>query len=297
MSTVQTSRLAEGDDHQQPVQIVPAARRPRRRNRVRLTVLCLVALLLMLPFLTLLLSGLTPAADIDHDSWLPSSLRWQNISDAVKIIPYGRYASDSVFLSTVLAGLTTMTSAVVGYGFARLTGPGKRFLFGVLIALMIVPQIVTLIPTYLLFTRFGLVGNYWPWVLWGLSGAPYAIFLYRQFFSGFPKELEEAARIDGAGHIRIFLSIFFPLSRPLIVTAFVLAFNATWGDYIAPNLFLNQDNTTLAAGISSGYVNDQGFQVNNLLAAGAFLYVIPVIVLFLFAQRSYVKGFVSSGIK
>ena len=133
--------------------------------------------------------------------------------------------------------------------------------------------------------------------MWGLSGAPYAIFLYRQFFAGFPKELEEAARIDGAGHIRIFLSIFFPLSRPLVVTAFVLAFNATWGDYIAPNLFLNQDNTTLAVGVSTGYVSEHGFQIPNILAMGAFLYLIPVIGLFLFAQRSYVRGFVSSGIK
>jgi CheY-like chemotaxis protein len=105
---------------------------------------------------------------------------------------------------------------------------------------MMVPPIVTLIPTYLLFSDYHLVGTYWPWVLWGAAGTPYAIFLYRQFFSSFPKELEEAAVIDGAGPLRIFIQVFLPLSRPLLVTAFVLGFNAVWGDFIGPDLFLNQ---------------------------------------------------------
>ncbi|WP_189265446.1 carbohydrate ABC transporter permease [Streptomyces fuscichromogenes] len=276
------------------------APRPSRRSPRRVVVfltLLLVSVLLALPFVTLLISSLRPASQMSSDTWLPSVLRWQNYADAVKIIPFWKFARNSLVLSVVNAALTTLSSAIVGYGFARLRAPGKSLLFGLLIATMMVPQIVTLIPTYLLFAQMGLVGTYWPWVLWGSAGAPYAIFLYRQFFSSFPKELEEAAVIDGAGRIRIFVQIFLPLSRPLLVTAFVLAFNVVWGDFIAPNLLLDQSNTTLAVGVSTGYVMGQGFPLPNLIAGGAVLYLIPVILLFLAAQRSYVRGFANSGLK
>ena len=271
--------------------------RKAKRNRLAFLVLLLVAVLVTLPFLELLISALTPGSEIGADRWLPSVLRWSNFTDALDYIPYWDLTKNSVVLSCLFGILTTFSSAITGYGFARMRGPGKRLLFGVLIMTMMVPPIVTLIPTYLLFSRYGLVGTYWPWVLWGAAGTPYTIFLYRQFFSGLPKELEEAAVLDGAGRIRIFLQIFLPLSRPLLVTAFVLAFNAVWGDFIAPDLFLNSSNTTLAMGVATGYTNQAGYPLYNLLAGGAFLYVIPVVLLFLFAQRSYVRGFANSGLK
>jgi ABC-type glycerol-3-phosphate transport system permease component len=148
-----------------------------------------------------------------------------------------------------------------------------------------------------LFARVGLVGTYWPWVLWGLAGSPYLIFLYRQFFAGLPRELEEAATLDGCSRFGTFLRIFVPLSKPVIVTVFVLSFTAVWGDFITPNLLLNQDNTTLAVAVAGAFTNEQGFPENNLIAAASILYVIPMIVVFIFAQRSYVSGFSTSGIK
>jgi multiple sugar transport system permease protein len=278
----------------------PAPARRRRRSRKKLlvfTVLLVISVLMALPFVELVISSLRPADEMSSDTWLPSVLDWHNYADAVKTIPFWRFGRNSVILAVVNAFLTTISSALVGYGFARLRAPGKSLLFGLLISTMMVPQIVTLIPTYLMFAQLGMVGTYWPWVLWGSAGAPYAIFLYRQFFSSFPKELEEAAVIDGAGRIRVFFQIFLPLSRPLMVTAFVLAFNAVWGDFIAPNLLLDQSNTTLAVGVGQGYVNNKGFPLPNLLAGGAVLYLVPVILLFLAAQRSYVRGFVNSGLK
>ena len=272
-------------------------RRRKDRNRIARLILIVIAVLMTLPFVELLISALTPMSEVSADRWLPSVLRWSNFTDAIDFIPYRDLTKNSIVLSTLFGVLTTFSSAITGYGFARMRGPGKKFLFAVLIMTMMVPPIVTLIPTYLLFSRYGLVGNYLPWVLWGAAGTPYTIFLYRQFFSGLPKELEEAAIIDGAGRIRIFVQIFLPLSRPLLVTAFVLAFNSVWGDFVAPNLFLNSGNTTLAVGVSSGYTNQAGYPLYNLLAGGAFLYVIPVVLLFLFAQRSYVRGFANSGIK
>lgn len=271
--------------------------RKAKRNRAAFLVLLVVAVLITLPFVELLISALTPGSEVGADRWLPSVFRWGNITDALDYIPFWDLTKNSVVLSCLFGILTTFSSAITGYGFARMRGPGKKLLFGVLIMTMMVPPIVTLIPTYLLFSRYGLVGGYLPWVFWGAAGTPYTIFLYRQFFSGLPKELEEAAILDGAGRIRIFAQIFLPLSRPLLVTAFVLAFNAVWGDFIGPDLFLNSNNTTLAVGVSSGYTNQAGYPLYNLLAAGAFLYVIPVVLLFLFAQRSYVRGFANSGLK
>jgi ABC-type glycerol-3-phosphate transport system permease component len=280
---------------------VPAVRsRTRRlagRHPLAFTVAVIVAVIMILPFVTLIVSAVTPASQLGADRWLPTYLRLANLADATRYIPFWSMTKNSILLSSLFAVLTTFSSALTGYGFARLHGPGKRVLFTLLIGTMMVPPIVTLIPTYLLFSDFHLVGTYWPWVLWGAAGTPYAIFLYRQYFSGFPKELEEAAVLDGAGQLRIFFQVFLPLSRPLLVTAFVLAFNTVWGDFIGPDLFLNQSNTTLAVGVASGYINNQGYPVYNLLAGGALLYVVPVILLFLFAQRSYVRGFATTGLK
>ena len=143
----------------------------------------------------------------------------------------------------------------------------------------------------------GLVNTYWPWVLWGLASSPYLVFLYRQFFSAIPAELEEAAILDGCGYGRIFWRIFLPLSVPVIVTAFLLSFVGVWGDFVAPALFLSQNNTTLAVALSTGYVDPQGNGLPNVQAAAALLYVIPEIVVFFFAQRYFVRGIVTSGLK
>jgi len=280
-----------------PTPSPPFRKRRIERHPVVFTLLLIVSIALFLPFLALAIKGLTPASELGADSWFPAHWRWQNIPDALTQIPYFKFAAISTLISVVYSVLSMFSSALVGYGFARLRGPGKHALFAVLIGMMVVPQIVTLIPTYLLFSQFGLIGTYWPWVLWGTAGAPYAIFLYRQFYATFPKELEEAARLDGAGRLRTFFTIFMPLSRPLMVTAFVISFNATWADYVAPTLFLNADNTTLAAAIATGYDNAHGILLTNLLSAGSFIYILPVIILFLFAQRFYVRGFVNSGIK
>lgn len=278
---------------------LPIRQSREHKNPVAFVILVVVCAILFLPVLWLFLTALKSPQQLASDpiTWIPTQPQVQNFIDATIVLPFWAYAANSLFLSTVCGVLTTISSALVGYGFARLNGKGKKVLFGILIAMMMTPPIITLIPTYLLFAKVGLVGTYWPWVLWGMAGAPYLIFLYRQFFAQLPRELEEAAILDGCGRLRIFVQIFLPLSKPVIITAFVLSFNGVWGDFIAPQLLLNQDNTTLAVAITGGYVNSHGFPVNNLLAAGAVLYVLPVLIMFFFVQRSYVNGFATSGMK
>jgi multiple sugar transport system permease protein len=261
------------------------------------TVLTVVSVLFVVPLLWLLSIAFKNAGELSSAAWLPHSLRWANFHDALTLIPFGRYALTSLRLATVQGALATLSSAMVGFGFARLRARGKRPLFLVVVATLMLPQIVTLIPTYLIFARIHLIYTYWPWVLWGLGGSAFLIFLFRQTFTSMPMDLEDAAIIDGCGYFRIFATIFLPLAKAVTAAGFILSFTAAWGDFIAPSLFLSQDRTTLAVGLSNGYQTSAGTPLNNALAAGAILYILPVLLLFVVAQRAFIGGFMTSGLK
>jgi multiple sugar transport system permease protein len=138
--------------------------------------------------------------------------------------------------------------------------------------------------------------TYWPRVLRGLSGARFLVFLFRQFFAGMPREPEGAAIVDGCGYASVYWRIFLPQSRPALATGFGIAFTWRWGDCTAPMLLLSNDRSTLAVAISTSYVNAQGLPVNNWIAAGTVLYVVPVLPIFLVAQRGFVAGMSTSGL-
>jgi len=229
--------------------------------------------------------------------FLPEAPQWSNFTDAVTQINFLAYTGNSLFLSGTYAVLVTFSSAAVGFGFARLKGRGKRPLFAVLLSTMMLPSILTLIPTYVLYSRLGLVNTYWPWVLWGLAASPYLVFLFRQFFAAIPKDFEDAAIIDGCGYGRIFWRIFLPLSKPVLLTSLLLSFTWMWGDYLAPALLLDIDHTTLSVAITQSYRNPHGDYIPTVQAAAATLYVVPVMLIFLFAQRYFVRSVVSSGVK
>ena len=227
----------------------------------------------------------------------PPQPLWSDFVTALTSINFVAYAGNSLIISSIYGVLVTFSSALVGFGFARLKGPGKKGLFLVMLSTIMLPNIVTLIPTYILFSHLNMIDTFWPWVLWGLASAPFLVFLFRQFFSTIPVELEEAAILDGCGYGRIFLLIFLPLSLPVIVTAFLIAFTGVWGDYITPALLLNQDHTTLAVALSTGYVDAHGLALPNVQAAGTLFYIIPEILVFIVAQRYFVRGIVTSGLK
>lgn len=270
-------------------------------SRRSVTYMLLVALLVLFlsPFGWLVITALKAPSELPAlpIHWWPHHPSLGNFKDALTAFNYLGYVRNSLMISVTYAVLVTLASAWAGFGFARLEAPGKRAIFGVLMSTMMLPTIITLIPTYLTFAKLHLVNTYMPWVIWGLCGAPYLIFLFRQFFSNLPKELEEAAIVDGCGTIRIFLRIFLPQSWPVIATSLILSFSWTWGDYIAPALLLDDDHTTLAVKLATGYHNAQGAPLNNLVAAGAVMYVVPVLALFLIMQRGFVSGIATSGLK
>jgi multiple sugar transport system permease protein len=277
-----------------------ASTRPRYRlSTAGLYILLGLAVLFAGPIGWLMLAALK-----SREEWaalpakiLPGDAQWENFTHALTDINFVAYTANSLFLSTVYALLVTTTSALVGFGFARLRGRGKHALFLVVLSTMMLPQILTLLPTYVLFARIGLVNTYWPWVLWGLAASPYLVFLFRQFFAAIPRELEDAAIIDGCGWLRMFVRIFLPLSWPALITSFLLSFTWTWGDYIAPALLLDVDHTTLSVAITSWYRDPRGNAIPTVQAAAAALYMVPVLLIFLFAQRYFIRSVVTSGIK
>lgn len=269
------------------------------RRKVVYLLLVAVLVLFLSPFVWLLITAFKAPSELRAVPihWWPHSPTLGNFRQALTLFDYAAYARNSLTIAVIYSVLVTLASAWAGYGFARLEAPGKRVVFGVLLSTMMMPQVITLIPTYLLFAKVHLLNTYMPWVLWGLCGTPYLIFLFRQFFTNMPKELEEAAIIDGCGQIRIFWRIFLPQSWPVIAASLILSFTWTWGDYIAPALLLDDDRTTLSVKIATGYVNEHGSGLFTVVAAGAVMYIVPVLLLFMVLQRGFVRGVATSGLK
>jgi multiple sugar transport system permease protein len=280
---------------------VPPLSRPATRRQPAFVYIAIVLLAALFggPFAWIVLAALATPEQLASGAGAILTVRpqWHNLAEAVTRVNLGAYAGNSLFLATLTAVLTTGSSAAVGFGFGRLRGRGRNALFTVLLATMMIPSIATLIPVYILFSRLGLVGTYWPWVLWGLGGSPYIIFMFRQFYAAIPRELEDAAIIDGCGWARIFLQIFLPLSRPVLMTSFLLTFTWTWGDYLAPALLLNSDHTTLAVAVTFSYFDPHGNGIPTLQAAAAVLYVVPVLLIFTVAQRYFIRSALGSGVK
>ncbi|MGW3957073.1 carbohydrate ABC transporter permease [Streptomyces sp. NPDC004752] len=270
---------------------------PRRTALYMLTVGIVV--LFLSPFGWLLITAFKDPSELRAlpIHWWPHQPSLDNFRQALTAWPYFGYLRNSLMIASTYAVLITLASAWAGYGFARLAAPGKRIIFGVLLSTMMMPHVLTLVPTYLLFGKINLLNSYMPWVLWGLCGAPYLIFLFRQFFANMPKELEEAAIVDGCGQIGVFWRIFLPQSWPVIATSLILSFSWNWGDWITPALLLDDNHTTLAVRLARGYVNQNGEVLSNLVAAGTVMYILPVLVLFLIMQRGFVSGVATSGLK
>lgn len=258
-----------------------------------------VACLILLPVIWLGLTSLK--RDVDYltypISWLPQVPQWNNYVAALTIIPFFTYVSNSLILGLIYTVLCVVTSAMAGYAFARFAVPGRATLFTVVVALLMIPQIVTVIPQFMLFSRLQLTNTYWPWVLWGLSASSFHIFLFRQFFAAFPKELEEAAEIDGCGPARIFWQMFVPNAQPVLATSAIFNFTWVWGDWFTPLIYLGDANTTLAVKLATAYVNPQGQPLIPITLAACVLYTIPPLVLFFLAQRYILQGVVTSGLK
>jgi multiple sugar transport system permease protein len=262
--------------------------------------LVLVALVFMLPFYWMVNAALKDNGQIFAQPirWLPDPTRWENAGRALNYpsFPYVRLLWNSVFYAGMVTAGTVISCAMVGYSFACLRWRGRDTLFAITIATLMIPPVVTFIPTYVLFAGVGLTGSYAPLILPYFFGNAFFIFMMRQFFRGLPRDLFDAARIDGAGEFRIFFRIALPLVRPALMVVAVFSTLYTWHDFFGPLIYLqDRDSYPLSLGLFA--FKSQRTAEWALSMMGSVLTTLPLIVMFLFTQRYFLRGISMTGIK
>lgn len=272
----------------------------RRRLRLALSYVLalLVAAFFMLPLFWMISSSLKPDYQVLEypPRWLPDPIRWANFPEALTYVPFGRYTLNTLFITVMTIFGHLISCTVVAYGFARLRAPGRNLLFMVLLATMMLPYPVTMIPIYIGFNELGLVNTFAPLILPAFFGSPFYIFLLRQFFMTLPPELEDAARVDGANTLQILLHIILPLSRPALTTVAIFTFQTTWNDFLAPLIYLHdQSNYTITLGLNF-FRSSYDVQWAYLMAA-SLVTMLPVIIVFFLAQRLFIEGIALTGMK
>lgn len=258
----------------------------------------LAALAMSFPLVWMVLSSLKSDEQLATApyAWLPEDWQWENYAAAVSAMPFGRYLANTLILSLGSVAGTIVSCSVVAYGFARLRWPGRDLLFGVLIATMLLPWQVTMIPRFLLLRELGLYDSLAALIVPTFLGEAFYIFLLRQFFLTLPQELIDAARIDGCSEWGVFWRIALPLARPALAATAVLQFVAAWNDYGGPLLYLNDPQKfPLAYGLEQ-FVSSHSSETHLLMAA-ATLFVLPIAALFLAAQSAFVRGIATTGLK
>jgi multiple sugar transport system permease protein len=281
-------------------EVVAPRRLPILGTLARHALLLAVSIIFLFPFYWMVTAALKDKTQLFAvpPEWIPSALHWDNFLTAINYpgFPYFRLLGNSVFYSGMVTIGTVISCAAVGYGFARLKFPGRDLLFAITLATLMVPPIVTYIPTYILFAKLELTGTYAPLIIPKFLGDAFFIFMIRQFFLGVPWELSDAARIDGAGEFRIFWEIMLPLVRPALVVVAVFSLLYTWHDFFGPLIYL-QDRNQYPLTLGLFAFQGQRSLEWPLIMAGATLTTLPMVIVFMFTQRYFIRGIATTGLK
>jgi ABC-type glycerol-3-phosphate transport system permease component len=263
----------------------------------------LLALIFIFPFFWTISSSLKAPSEIltYPPTFVPAVPQWGNYARVFALSPFARWILNTLFVVALGTLGAVLSSSLVAYSFARFQYRGRDFTFMLTLGTLMLPAQVTLIPQYILWSKMGLVNTLYPlWLPQWFGGGAFFIFLLRQFFLTVPRELDEAALIDGASRFRIFWTILLPLCVPALATVTIISFIANWDDYLTPLVYLNsQLMYTLALGLSffKNYPENGGLPQQHLLMAATVMTTMPPIVLFFAAQRYFVRGIVLSGLK
>ena len=261
-----------------------------------------LSLVFIAPFLWLLSCSLQDAKSIFAIpfQWIPDPFRLQNYIEAVSTLPFHRYLLNTcIIVGCTIVG-TLFSSSLAAFAFSRLRFKGRDTLFLVCIGTMMLPGQVTMIPVYVMFSKLGWVDTFLPLIVPSFFGAPFIIFLLRQFFLTIPYEFDEAALLDGAGRLRTFWHIILPLSKPALATAVIFTFMGSWNDFMGPLIYLNSpEKATLTLGLSlmKNQMLYSGVVEWHLLMAASVLVLIPNLVLFFVAQKQFVRGITLTGMR
>lgn len=261
-------------------------------------VLTAISLMALVPIFYMMSTSLK-AHGMEYEwpmKWIPDPVVWKNYLDAHTVMPFHLYYRNTIAIAGISTAGAMLTATMAGYAFARLRFVGRNVLFILTLSTMMLPGIVTLVPTFLIFRQLGWINTLYPMIVpHVLGGGAFFIFLSRQFFMSIPYELEEAARIDGAASYRIYWRIMLPLAGPVLAVIGVFSFVSRWTDFLEALVYLNTENVrTVAVGLA---LNSALFGENrNFIMASSFTMALPIIVLFFFAQRYFMRGIVMTGI-
>ncbi|MGE5431153.1 MAG: carbohydrate ABC transporter permease [Syntrophomonadaceae bacterium] len=269
----------------------------KRNNYLVFGLMSLIAVFFLIPFLWIVVVSLKPEAEVFSANFWPTSLRFDNYINVFKKLPFLLYLKNSVIITSISVFGVVFSSSLVGYSFACIDWKWRDTLFYVVIATMMLPVQVTMIPIFVIFKEFGWLNTFKPLTVPPfLGGGAFNIFLMRQFFMSVPKSLLDAARIDGCSEFKIYGRIVLPLAKPALTTVAILTFMFSWNDFLGPLIYLSdQAKGTLALGL--GQFAGQQQPEWALLMASSVLMMLPVIILFFLFQKYFIQGFIMTGIK
>ena len=260
--------------------------------------LCLGALIFSIPFFWLISTALKSSEEYAKNpgGLIPQHVEWGNFSKAWSALPFARFVANTAFITVVCTIAQVLTGSLVAYGFSRFEFRSRNFLFYTMMATMMLPGQVTMIPVFMIWRSLGAIDTFWPLIVPAFfGGGAFNIFLLRQFFLTIPRELDEAAMIDGAHFMTIWWRILLPLSGPVIATVAVFSFIGHWDSFEGPLIYLNSpEKYTVAVGLRM-FQDSFGTNFEQVMAA-SLVHILPTVVLFFFAQRYFLKGIALSGL-
>lgn len=258
------------------------------------------SIVFLIPLVWMISTSLRPESEVYSypPKILPDYFLWKNYIKGWNVLPFGTFLQNTLIItiSNVIGNL--LSCSLVAFGFARLRARGSNLLFMLLLSTMMLPYEVTMIPQFILFTQVLHWGNtFWPLTVPAWLGWPFGIFLLRQFFMTIPFDLDDAAKIDGAGTLRIYWQIMLPLSKPGLAAIAIFAFMGNWNNFLAPLIYLrDMENYTLALGLRM-FQGQYAIHNQHYLMAVSVITILPIIVMFFFAQKQFIQGIALTGIK
>jgi multiple sugar transport system permease protein len=280
--------------------------RKSNRKKIQQSISYIVAtggsIILMIPFVWMLSTSLKMESQVYAypPEWIPSPIVWSNYIDAWNSLPFARYLFNTLFVTILGMLAEILTASLIAYGFARFRFPGRDVLFVILLATMMLPGVVLMVPTFILWRWLHLIDTFDPltlgaWLGWG----PFYIFLLRQFFLTIPVEMEEAARIEGANTLQIFYKIMLPQIKPALLVVSVFAFQGYWNDFLGPLIYINSNEKfTMTLGLNFFQGSFMGEAPKwHWMMAMTTLMAAPLLLVFFIAQRYFIEGITMTGLK
>lgn len=277
-----------------------ASRRRQRTAKMFFVYLLLLsgAVAVTIPFVWMVSTSLKNLGQVFlfPPQWIPRPFVWRNYYDALTVVPYLRFFMNTVIVTGISIVGIMLSSSLAAYSFSRLRWRGRDAIFLIVLATMMLPTQVTLIPQFIIFRNLKWIDTFLPLIVPVMFGTAYQVFLLRQFFMTIPLEMDEAARMDGCSILGIYWRIILPLSKPALMTGALFAFRFRWDQFLEPLIFLNTPrNFTIALGLR--LFQDQNLTNWNLLMAASCVSMLPVLLMFFFGQKYFIQGVVISGVK